>query len=214
MNLLLVAWLVGCTSGPTPQRYEVVRGDTLGKIAQRYDVTVDELRSWNGIQGDLIEVGQVLIVHGTEVVPPPDGVSTTSPKRAPRPAKGGSGDTPGPQGLSMPRPKACLSGPTDAGGERGMAASLGLSPAAARAAVDAVLPHTSHCVQGEVPRGSLMVELTVGCDGRVRRARVADDAGWPDEVAACVTDVLRHAAFPAHDLPDGETFVQPVSFGP
>jgi len=33
----------------------------------------------------------------------------------------------------------------------------------------------------------------------------------PDAVAACVAEVLRHAPFPAHDLPDGMTFDYPVT---
>ena len=40
-----------------------MRGDTLFLIAKAHEVTVDELREWNGIEGDLIEVGQVLRIH-------------------------------------------------------------------------------------------------------------------------------------------------------
>jgi hypothetical protein len=53
------------------------------------------------------------------------------------------------------------------------------------------------------------VELTVGCDGIVRSA-VAVAGGWPDDVAACVADVLRHAPMPVHDLPDGDTLRYPL----
>ena len=42
--------------------YTVKSGDTLNKIAAQYDVSVANLRSWNGISGDLIFVGQKLIV--------------------------------------------------------------------------------------------------------------------------------------------------------
>ena len=49
-----------------PQRershYRVERGDTLGKIAQRHRMSVRELRSVNRIRGDLIRVGQRLVV--------------------------------------------------------------------------------------------------------------------------------------------------------
>ncbi|MEL6614647.1 MAG: LysM peptidoglycan-binding domain-containing protein, partial [Bacteroidota bacterium] len=47
-------------SGETPQNariHTVVRGETLFRIALRYDTTVDALRRLNGIRGDQIEVG-------------------------------------------------------------------------------------------------------------------------------------------------------------
>ena len=44
------------------QTYTVVSGDTLSKIAQAHSVTVDELRTWNGLHGNLLKVGQVLKV--------------------------------------------------------------------------------------------------------------------------------------------------------
>ncbi len=52
-------------SGNAPAgRYRVRRGDTLGKIAGRYGVSVSQLRSWNGIGGSTIQVGQSLKVPG------------------------------------------------------------------------------------------------------------------------------------------------------
>ena len=44
--------------------YRVRRGDTLGKIAARYGVTVSQLRNWNGIRGSRINVGRRLTVYG------------------------------------------------------------------------------------------------------------------------------------------------------
>ncbi|HSR66592.1 MAG TPA: LysM peptidoglycan-binding domain-containing protein [Acidobacteriota bacterium] len=51
----------------TTSLYVVRRGDNLGRIASRYDVTVSQLRSWNGLRGDLIYPGQELVLHA----PPP-----------------------------------------------------------------------------------------------------------------------------------------------
>jgi phosphate transport system substrate-binding protein len=46
---------------PAPvEHYTVVRGDTLSKIAQEHSVSVTELRKWNGLHGDMLQVGQVL----------------------------------------------------------------------------------------------------------------------------------------------------------
>lgn len=50
------------TSGHTVT-YRVKSGDVLGAIAQRYNVSVSNLKSWNGINGNLIRVGQVLHIH-------------------------------------------------------------------------------------------------------------------------------------------------------
>jgi N-acetylmuramoyl-L-alanine amidase len=48
-----------------PKRYVIGRGDTLGGIAQRYQVSLRSLRSENGISGDKIRIGQVLRIPET-----------------------------------------------------------------------------------------------------------------------------------------------------
>lgn len=45
--------------------HRVVAGDVLGRIAERYGVTLDELRRWNEIKGDRIDVGDILTLHGS-----------------------------------------------------------------------------------------------------------------------------------------------------
>ena len=45
-------------------RYKVRRGDVLGSIAARYKVTVQQLKSWNGISGHMIREGQTLLIYG------------------------------------------------------------------------------------------------------------------------------------------------------
>ncbi len=44
-----------------PGSYTVRSGDTLGAIATRYGVSVAELRSWNGIRGSRLSIGQKLV---------------------------------------------------------------------------------------------------------------------------------------------------------
>lgn len=61
--------------------YLVRRGDTLGKIARRYDVTVNDLRSANGLRGDNIQVGQQLRIPGVQPGTAPS--SAPSPSAAP-----------------------------------------------------------------------------------------------------------------------------------
>lgn len=43
--------------------YVVKSGDNLGKIAQRYHVSVNNLRKWNGISGSMIRIGQRLTIY-------------------------------------------------------------------------------------------------------------------------------------------------------
>ena len=47
-----------------PEKYTVVKGDNLSRIAKKYDVSLDALMSWNGLTGDLIHPGDVFIVNG------------------------------------------------------------------------------------------------------------------------------------------------------
>jgi N-acetylmuramoyl-L-alanine amidase len=49
----------------TPLRHRVVRGDTLGEIASRYQVTVYRLRNANDLKSDSIRVGSELVIPTT-----------------------------------------------------------------------------------------------------------------------------------------------------
>jgi membrane-bound lytic murein transglycosylase D len=42
--------------------HTVKKGETLAKLAEKYDVTISDIRKWNGLKGDTIEIGQKLIV--------------------------------------------------------------------------------------------------------------------------------------------------------
>jgi membrane-bound lytic murein transglycosylase D len=42
--------------------HTVKKGETLGKIADKYDVTIADLKKWNKIKGDTIEIGQKLAI--------------------------------------------------------------------------------------------------------------------------------------------------------
>ncbi|MDF2606341.1 MAG: hypothetical protein K0S34_531 [Bacillales bacterium] len=46
--------------------YSVLKDDTLWYISKRYNVSVDEIKAWNGLTSDLIKVGQDLVLYTRE----------------------------------------------------------------------------------------------------------------------------------------------------
>lgn len=61
-------------SKPTTVSYTVVKGDTLSKIAKQYNVTIKDIKDWNGLTTDNIFVGQVLKVSPVASIPESDTV--------------------------------------------------------------------------------------------------------------------------------------------
>lgn len=225
MRARLLAALLGLAGcgwwSPPPPTYTVVRGDTLTKIARAHDVTVDELRAWNGISGDLIEVGQVLVVGEPGAADAPEAApARAKPQRAKKRTRAPASSlkptaASGPAALDMPAPQPCLAGPTDAEAtddEAGFAASAGLSGEQVRSALRAFEPNLARCLSADDPAaGTAELELTVGCDGRVKAVTLVDDGGLPGPLVSCVRDTLGYAPFPPHDMPDGFTFGYPVT---
>ncbi|MDP2304905.1 MAG: hypothetical protein Q8P18_02640 [Pseudomonadota bacterium] len=109
-----------------------------------------------------------------------------------------------------PAEKACLPPPSDVGPED-MVASAGLDPDAVRtvmrAAANAALP----CFV-DSPSVVVRLSINVACTGRVAKVDVEDDGGATAEVQGCIQGVLRAAEFPAHALPDGDTFACPLRY--
>jgi membrane-bound lytic murein transglycosylase D len=56
----LVIPVATAASSPKTQHYTVRRGDTLVTVADRYNVTVEELRSWNHLQSSTVSAGKKL----------------------------------------------------------------------------------------------------------------------------------------------------------
>ena len=50
-------------AGDTEIDYTVKKGDNLANIAATYGVTADDIRGWNGIEGNRIDVGQQLKIR-------------------------------------------------------------------------------------------------------------------------------------------------------
>ena len=62
-------------------RHTVRVGDTLWTIANQYGTTIGNLRTWNGLTGDLITVGQSLIVRlgKTTIIEEDDEITEVTP---------------------------------------------------------------------------------------------------------------------------------------
>lgn len=193
---------------PSPETvYVVVKGDTLFEIGQAHGVSVAELKQWNNLRSDTIEIGQQLIIRTGTAPPTRHGTGRATSKRQPPPRV--------PTGRVRPTAKPCLAAPTgDDLGEEGFVGSNGLSEAQIREAMNAALPEVLPCIGEHSPRESLDLEITVACTGLVDRIAVASSGDWPGPVAECVVSTLRAASFPNHDLPDGETFAYPLRFSP
>ena len=43
--------------------YKVRRGDSLSEIAQKYKVSVKNLKNWNKLESDMVYIGQKLIIY-------------------------------------------------------------------------------------------------------------------------------------------------------
>lgn len=242
--LLLLGAMFVPVGGASPPTYIVVRGDTLGRIAGAEGVTVSQLRGWNGISGDLIDVDQVLKLGesgpGTpvwrllrakveglraateeEVEAPVDAVAAkpaprTRRKRAGRrpqaePRSDVDEEAPSWPPLAMPLAKTCLD--EMAGIEAGsFGRSQGLDVDQVRAAVAKFEKQTLRCFDDRPEvGGEVLLDLAVGCDGRVVRSSVDSHDTGSNDFALCVAEVFRYAAFPAHGRDEVE-FSVPLRF--
>lgn len=212
--ILALSACVTTPSTPEPVRYSVVRGDTLGEIARAHGVTVDDLRAWNDLEGDLIEVDQVLVIHLA-------GAPTSTPVRSGRTRSDKKGRSvqaaPPPTGTSwsLPPERPCLPPPEVDLAEDAFAtaASQGLDAADVKQVIDAFVPRTVECApDGWQDSGTLVVDLSVACSGRVQHVEVVSDGSLPAEMVSCLTDRLRFAPFPAHALPDGDRVRVPMHY--
>jgi LysM repeat protein len=63
--LLLTAAAVAGAAAQSPETHTVREGETLYRVAQNYDVSVEELRRVNSLEGNTIRAGQELVIPGT-----------------------------------------------------------------------------------------------------------------------------------------------------
>ncbi len=217
---LWVFWL-GCgapeTTPPPPTLHTVMRGETLAVIAKQYQVDIDELVEWNHLASpDRIEVGQELSVGNGEK----PRLNKQTPKKKSKRHRVKTAEVSveaAPSGtwpkLKKPAVQACLGGPKEISADEGMAASEGLSEDQVRTSMSTFLDQTVRCLSdGVTPQGTLLLEITVGCNGTVSGVTIEDLGEFPPDVGSCIADVLAYAPFPAHDQPDGYVFGFPLHF--
>jgi predicted esterase len=94
VTLLTALWLAATSVFANPRRHTVVRGQTLGAIARRYQVSIEALCQVNGIsRGDVIRPGQTLVIPG-----PAERSNHTATAASKRP----HGSAAAPQRLALP----------------------------------------------------------------------------------------------------------------
>jgi len=207
--LLAILACQGASDEPQPTPYTVTKGDTLFLIAKRHGTTVDALRRTNDLQGDLIEIGQVLLLPADHM--PSTKAPPTTKKRMPK-------STPKPQGrvLTMPSPEPCLTGPTTVDAEHGMAASEGISLETARRVLNTHVPKTLPCFDdyAGLGTGTATFDIHVACTGVVSHVELDEMNHWPASLGDCIAQKMRFADFPPHALPDGDVVRYPLTYTP
>ena len=198
--------------------YEVVKGDTLSKIASKYGVSVDQLKDWNNLSSDLIEIGQVLTVKADA---PPTQINR---KKALAKKKNNvpqdvvlhkMGMTAAPT-KKLPKAKRCLSGPDSQSldDEYGMMTNQGLSSNQISQAMNKFFPQLADCMPDVWPTANIELDFNVGCNGLVSYVRIVKDDNLDFDIQQCLEESFQYAEFPAHDLPDGMDFTYPIQFEP
>lgn len=86
--LLLVVFLAESAEAQERRTHAVRAGETLFSISRTYDVSVEDLRRWNNLSGNQINVGQRLVVSAAgqsqQPVATPPPPSTTAPRESAR----------------------------------------------------------------------------------------------------------------------------------
>jgi len=67
------------TAPATEIEYTVVSGDGLKKIATKHDVTVEQIKEWNALKSDNLQVGQKLIIKTSEAPEPATAPAEATP---------------------------------------------------------------------------------------------------------------------------------------
>jgi hypothetical protein len=117
--------------------------------------------------------------------------------------------------LAMPSPQKCVDQGPPGEDDGGFSVDVGggLTAESISRAVRAFQEETLRCQpEGRPVSGSIVLEVTVGCDGRVSSVAVATDGTADTTFSACVADTFRYCPFPAHGNSGGVVFQQPLHY--
>lgn len=115
-----------------------------------------------------------------------------------------------PTALTMPTPQTCVQGLFAHDPE--FAVYEGLSFGQIRDSLDDFQDELLRCVSAsQGVRGTVEMQINVGCDGVIDEITVIDSSGLQDSTVSCVTDTLSYTPFPAHDTPEGVVFLYPMT---
>ena len=118
-----------------------------------------------------------------------------------------------PPRVARPAPKKCLANSATQVDENGMVREAGLGTGQITAGMAAISRYTPQCFpSGTVGSYSLVVEVTVGCDGRVSNVYTVSPGSVPPRVTGCIEQTVSSAGFAAHGVPDGMSFQYPMKF--
>ncbi len=118
-----------------------------------------------------------------------------------------------PPRMSKPAAKACLKGAASTVSEQGIVQSAGLSNAQVKAGMSTVTRVLPRCFpKGTEGTYQVIVEVTVGCDGRVSNVFTVSPGVVPSHVTSCIEQTLGYASFDAHGMPAGAAFQYPMTF--
>ncbi|MCG8556663.1 MAG: penicillin-insensitive murein endopeptidase [Proteobacteria bacterium] len=81
LTLLVVLHWIGGSAAADPRTWIVRSGDALWTLANRFEVSVEQIRAWNNLNDNTLQIGQELVVAGKPGAPTPatsdEGVADT-----------------------------------------------------------------------------------------------------------------------------------------
>lgn len=118
-----------------------------------------------------------------------------------------------PPRLARPAAKRCLAGPSGISGDRGVSTNVGLTVQQVNAGMGRVSRQAVRCFpSGTRGAYTVVVEVRVGCDGRVANVYTISAGAVPARVTSCIEKTLGYGSFAAHAVPDGVSFQSPLKF--
>lgn len=178
--------------GPEPRRHVVQRGETAFSIARRYEVSVQALASWNGLDSALtVREGQTLLI------PVATGPAPAAEDATPEPGAGSP--TPEPPSASTPQPAEDLPSTAEtasAGAAAAGGAAAGATTGEQTGASDTARlgqPVTGSIIRPYAPGSNEGVDFGAPAGAPVRAAEAGTVAAITEDANQVSVIILRHS---------------------